>query len=381
MTYDFDTPVNRRGTDCLKWDTCDDDVIPLPVADMDFVAPEPVLRALQERLNHGVFGYSREPAELREVVVARLWERYGWEVSPEALVFLPGVIAGFNLACRAVAPVGSGVLMQPPIYPPILGAPANHGLRRLEAPLARDADGRYQVDWGTFDRLAAEAHLFILCNPHNPVGRVFTRGELEQLAEVCLRHDLTVCSDEIHCDVIYRGHHHVPLASVHPEIGRRTITLMAPSKTFNIPGIHCAFAVITDPKLRERYSQARAGLVGVPGVLGYTAGLAAYRDGDEWLCQALAYLEANRDYLAEYVANRLPGVTMSPVEGTFLAWLDCRESGIEGSPAQFFLKKARVALGEGAGFGKPGVGFARLNFACPRVTLAEGLERMRVALE
>ncbi|NLT42418.1 MAG: putative C-S lyase, partial [Anaerolineae bacterium] len=377
MTYDFDTPINRRGTDCLKWDTCAEDVLPLPVADMDFVAPEPVLRALQERLNHGVFGYSCEPAELREVIVDRLWERYGWSVSPEALLFLPGVIAGFNLACRTTAPPGTGILMQPPVYPPILGSPANHGLRRLEAPLVRGDGGRYQVDWGAFDRLAAEAHLFILCNPHNPVGRVFTRAELEQMAEVCLRHDLTVCSDEIHCDVIFSGSHHMPLASVHPEIARRTITLMAPSKTFNIPGIHCAFAVIPDADLRERYAKARAGMVGAPGVLGYAAGLAAYRDGDEWLAQALAYIEANRDFLVEFVERRLPGVTVSPVEGTFLAWLDCRESGIEGSPAQFFLQKARVALGDGAAFGKPGEGFARLNFACPRVTLTEGLDRMR----
>lgn len=380
MTYDFDTPVNRRGTDCLKWDSYAEDVLPLPVADMDFVAPEPVLRALQQRLDHGVFGYGHEPHELREVIIDRLWDRYGWSVSPEALLFLPGVVAGFNLACRATADTGKGILVQPPVYPPILECPDTHGRQRLEAPLVRGVDGRYEIDWGASDRLAAEADLFIFCNPHNPVGRVFTRAELEQMAEICLCHDLVVCSDEIHCDITFSGHHHVPIASLHPEIARRTITLMAPSKTFNIPGFHCSFAVIPDADLREQYSRARAGMVGGPGVLGYVAGLAAYRDGGEWLDQALAYIEANRDFLVEYVANNLPGISMSPVEGTFLAWLDCREARIGNAPARFFLEKARVALGEGATFGEPGEGFARLNFACPRITLTEGLDRMAAAL-
>lgn len=379
MTYDFDTPVNRRHTDCLKWDTCPEDVLPLPVADMDFVAPEPVRRALQERLDHGVFGYSCEPPELRGVLVDRLYRLYGWSVSPEALVFLPGVIAGFNLSCRIVTG-GTGVLVQPPVYPPLLGSPANHGLHRLEAPLVSDASGHYEIDWATFDQMAARSRLFVLCNPHNPVGRVFTRAELEQVAEICLRHDLDVCSDEIHCDVIYPGHNHVPLASLHPEIAKRTVTLMAPSKSYNIPGIHCAFAVIPDADLRERYSRARAGLVGVPGILGYIAALTAYRDCEDWFSQVMAYLQANRDYLADYVAQYLPGVRMSPMEGTFLAWLDCRKAGIEGNPARFFLEQARVALGDGAGFGEAGQGFVRLNFACPRVTLTEGLERMRAAL-
>ncbi len=379
MTYDFDTPVNRRHTDCLKWDTCPEDVLPLPVADMDFVAPEPVRRALQERLDHGVFGYSCEPPELREVIVDYLYRQHGWPVSPEALVFLPGVIAGFNLACRIVAG-GTGVLVQPPVYPPLLGSPTNHGLHRLEAPLVSDASGHYEIDWATFDQTAARSRLFVLCNPHNPVGRVFTRAELERVAETCLRHGLDVCSDEIHCDVVFPGHQHVPLAAVHPDIAKRTITLMAPSKSYNVPGIHCAFAVIPDADLRERYDRARAGLVGVPGILGYIAALTAYRDCGEWFAQVMAYLQGNRDYLAGYVAQHFPGVRMSPMEGTFLAWLDCREAGIEGNPARFFLERARVALGDGAGFGEAGQGFVRLNFACPRVTLNEGLERMRAAL-
>lgn len=381
MIYDFDIPVDRRHSDCLKWDTFPADVLPLPVADMDFVAPEPVLRALQRRLDHGVFGYTVEPAGLRDAVVDRLYRLYDWSVSPEALVFQVGVVPGFNLACRTMTSPGDSLLVQPPVYPPILGAHANHGLRRIEAPLVRGDDGRYQVDWDAFERSASEARMFLLCNPHNPVGRVFTGAELDKMAELCVRHDLWVCSDEIHCDLVHSGYRHTPIASLDPEIARRTVTLMAPSKAYNIPGIHFAFAVIPDEELRNRYVATGAGMVGVPDVMGYSAALAAYREGGEWLAQAMAYVEANRDFLAAYVERNLPGVSMSPVEGTFLAWLDCRNAGIEGSPTRFFLDRARVALFEGASFGAGGEGFARLNFGCPRVTLTEGLDRMAAALD
>lgn len=222
--------------------------------------------------------------------------------------------------------------------------------------------------------------MFLLCSPHNPVGRVFTREELEQMAQVCLRHDLVICSDEIHSDLVYRGATHIPIASLDPEVSRRTITLMAPSKTFNIPGLDCAFAVIEDETLRRRFQSARSGLVGSPNIMGFTAALAAYREGQGWLDQVLAYLEANRDFLASWVAD-VPGITMSPVEGTMLAWLDCRELRLPTGPAQFFLEEARVGLSDGAAFGAEGEGFVRLNFACARVVLKEALGRMAEALE
>ncbi|NPV07783.1 MAG: putative C-S lyase [Anaerolineae bacterium] len=381
MIYDFDTPVDRRLSDSSKWSTCPPGVLPLPVADMDFLCPEPVVRALHERVDHGVFGYGCEPAGLREAIVDRLYRLYRWQVPTEALVFLPGVVAGFNLACRALAAEGRGVLVQPPVYPPILSAPGRHGLRRLEAPLVRGEGGRYQVDWDAFEEAASEAGLFLLCSPHNPVSRVFTRAELERLAETCLRHRVIICSDEIHCDLVYRGYEHIPIASLAPEVGRRTVTLMAPSKTYNIPGLHCAFAVIEDEALRRRYQLARAGLVGEPNVLGFVAALAAYREGQEWLEQVLAYLEANRDFLAAHVAANLPGVRITPVEGTFLAWLDCRELALPGGPSRFFLEEARVDLSDGATFGAQGEGFVRLNFACSRGVLQEALDRMAKALE
>jgi cystathionine beta-lyase len=369
-------------------------VLPLWVADMDFASPAPVIRALRERVEHSVFGYGIEPPELREVIVARLQRLYGWAVSPEAIVFIPGVIAGFNLACGAVATSGGGVppyggvLVQTPVYPPILTAPSNAGLTRGEMELTRQADGRYVVD---LDLMAAtisdRTNAFILCNPHNPVGRVFTRAELLQMAGLCLsripargQRGLVIVSDEIHCDLVFSGHHHLPIASLAPEIAGRTITLMAPSKTFNVAGLGCAFAVIPDPELRRQFNAARRGLVPEVNVMGFVAALAAYRDGGPWLAECLRYLEANRDFLTRHIAAHLPGIAMSPLEGTYLAWLDCRQAGIPGNPAHFFLEQARVALSDGPTFGSGGAGFVRLNFGCPRATLEEALERMAGAM-
>lgn len=381
MSYNFDQFVDRSRTESLKWRLYGDEVLPLWVADMDFLSPEPVIRALHQRVEHGVFGYGLIMPELGEVVVERLYSLYGWRVSPEALVFLPGVVPGFNLACRAVTSPGDGVLVQTPVYPPILRAPANAGLSCDEMELTRRADGYYEIDFDLFeDTITGRTRVFILCNPHNPVGRVFRREELERMAEICLRHDMVICSDEIHCDLVFAGHQHIPIASLAPEIGERTITLMAPSKTYNIAGLKCSVAIIENAELREKFNAARAGLVGGVNVLGYTAALAAYRDGQAWLEEVLRYLEANRDFLLRYVSERLPGITMVSPEGTFLGWLDCRQAGIPGNPHEFFLREAKVALNDGATFGRGGEGFVRLNFACPRSTLLEALNKMEKAL-
>ncbi len=381
MSYNFDQFVDRSRTESLKWRLYGDEVLPLWVADMDFHSPEPVIRALHQRVEQGVFGYGLIMPELGEVVVERLYSLYGWRVSPEALVFLPGVVPGFNLACRAVTSPGDGVLVQTPVYPPILRAPANAGLSCDEMELTRRADGYYEIDFDLFeDTITGRTRVFILCNPHNPVGRVFRREELERMAEICLRHDMVICSDEIHCDLVFAGHQHIPIASLAPEIGERTITLMAPSKTYNIAGLKCSVAIIENAELREKFNAARAGLVGGVNVLGYTAALAAYRDGQAWLEEVLRYLEANRDFLLRYVSERLPGITMVSPEGTFLGWLDCRQAGIPGNPHEFFLREAKVALNDGATFGRGGEGFVRLNFACPRSTLLEALNKMEKAL-
>ena len=381
MTYDFDQRIDRRRFESLKWHRYGEDVLPMWVADMDFRAPKPVIRALQERVEHGVFGYGQAPAELREVIVHRLRDRYDWHVSPETLIFLPGVVPGFNLACHAVAAPGQGVLVQTPVYRPILKAPGGAGLTNDEMELTCRQDGAYEIDFDRFERAISDrTRVFILCNPHNPVGRVFRRDELERMAEICLRHDIIICSDEIHCDLLLDNNTHRPIASLAPEIGQQTITLMAPSKTYNIAGLKCAVAVVENPSLREALNAARRGLVSSVNVLGYAAGLAAYRDGQPWLEAVLRYLEVNRDLVLDYVDEELSGISMGKPEGTYLAWLDCRQSAIPGNPYTFFLEEAKVATVDGGVFGEAGEGFVRLNFGCPRPMLMEALERMRRAL-
>ncbi|MDD5466511.1 MAG: PatB family C-S lyase [Anaerolineales bacterium] len=388
MPFNFDELPARQDTDSFKWRTYPPDVLPMWVADMDFVSPPPVVDALRKYVERGVFGYPRaihhEPGEGREaaeLIAARLAERYHWQVSSEEIVFFPGVVTGFTLACHAAAAPQGGVLVQTPLYPPILQAPLNAGVERHEMQLTCGEGGAYEVDVGQFREAFAEnTRLFILCNPHNPVGRVFRKDELERMAEICLQRGVVICSDEVHCDLLYRGQTHIPIASLSPEIARRTITLMAPSKTFNLAGLQFSFAIIQDEGLRNRFRQATGGLVPWINAAGWVAAEAAYRFGQPWLDELLVYLEGNRDLLVDFVARKLPGISLASPQGTYLAWLDCRGAGLGDKPAQFFLEKARVAFNEGATFGRGGEGFVRLNFGCPRAMLVESLHRMRAAL-
>ena len=381
-TVDFDRVVDRRHTDSNKWRKCPPDVLPLWVADMDFPSPPAVVQALRARVEHGFFGYLTEHNDLPEIVAERVAKRYGWRVSPEAVLTLPGVIAGFNQALRALTSPGEGVLVQTPVYPPILRSYGNHGLRRDEHALTRGADGRYGVDLDAFAAaIRDDTRVFLLCNPHNPVGRLFGRAELEGVAQACLRRGLWIVADEIHCDLLLDGRQHLPIAALAPEVEARTVTLMAPSKTFNLPGLKCAVAIIPDAALRARFVAAAADLVAKIGVLGYTGAAAAYREGDAWLEALLRYLAANRDFLVRQVRAALPGVAVAPPEATYLAWLDCRGAGLPGGdPWTFFLERGKVALNDGRTFGPGGEGFVRLNFACPRPLLTEGLDRMARAL-
>lgn len=380
VRYDFDRIVERRGTDSMKWNRYGEEVLPLWVADMDFPSPESVIEALRRRVEHGIFGYGTEPAELRAVVQDRLQRLYGWQVGQEEFLYVPGVMVGFNLVARAFGEAGDGVLIQPPVYPPFFAIGRNVGRTMEKAPLVRTERG-YEIDFEAFERsITPRTRVFLLCNPHNPVGRVFTRAELEKLAEICLRHDLIICSDEIHQDFVYPGRSHYPMASLDPEVAEHTITLLSPSKSYNIAGFHFAIALASNPELRDRLKAAGAGaLPSRPGILDFVAGLAAYRDSSGWLEQVLEYLQANRDFLVRSVGEKLPGITMFEPEGTYLAWLDCRAAGIEGPPGEFFLRESRVALSEGADFGAEGEGFVRLNFGCSRAILEEALDRMRRA--
>jgi cystathionine beta-lyase len=388
---DFDERIDRRRSESYKWREYPDDVIPLFVADMDFRSPEPVARALRDYADAGVFGYPRglhandraRLVELTGLVVDRMRDRYRWSIDDEWVVPVPGAVSALNIACRMLA-AGSegghpGVLVQTPIYPQILNAPNKAGLSREDSPLCRDAAGRYTIDWDSFEAGARRAEMFILCNPHNPSGRVFDRAELERMAATCLDANTIICADEIHSDLRFDGHEHLPIASLGPAIARRTITITGPSKTFNLAGLQCAFAIIPDEELRRGYRRVRNAVVpwvNAPGLIGAEA---AYRYGEPWLAELLAYLRANRDFLCEYVRGRLSGVQVAPPEATYLAWLDCRALGLE-NPYEFFLNEARVALSNGREFGSGGDGFVRLNFACPRALLDEALGRMRGAL-
>ncbi len=346
MTHDFDRVVERRGTGSSKWFKYPSDVLPLWVADMDFASPEPVIRALRERVEHGVFGYGHqlEVTELNEIFADRLQKRYGWRVPPDAVLPIPGVIPGFNVACRMLTAPGQGILMQTPLYPPLLRVPGNLGLRFDEVPLARDGAGRYSVDQAALEAtIKPDTRVLLLCNPHNPVGRVFTREELSRLAEVCLKRGLAIVADEIHCDLVFSGLRHVPIASLDEEIAARTVTLMAPSKTFNLAGLKCSVAIIPDQALRERFIAARVDMVQTVNILGYTAALAAYRDGQPWLDDLLRYLEANRDFLGRFV-RAAPGGGVNGGTGGDVSRVARLSGGRRGGPRPIY-----VLLGASAG--------------------------------
>ena len=369
----FDTPVDRRGSDSVKWGRyAGRDVLPLWVADMDFAAPPVVLDALRQRIEHGVFGYGQPTLEAEESVLAHLESEYGWRIEREWIVWLPGLVTGLNVACRAV---DGGVLTAAPVYPPFFSAP-----RHFARPLARVdlvcCDGRWGWDWDALQGgVAPETRLFLFCHPHNPVGRCWDETELRRLAEFAERNDLVVCSDEIHCGLILdEGRRHLPFASLGPDTARRTITLMAPSKTFNIPGLGCAFAVIADPVLRRRFQRAMDGIVPHVNVLGFVACAAAYRHGAGWHRELVVYLRGNRDRVTAAV-NAEKRVKMAPVEATYLAWIDVRGLGLANPAAHF--EAHGLGLSDGADFGAPG--WLRLNFGCPRATLDEALRRFALA--
>jgi cystathionine beta-lyase len=343
---------------------------------MDFKSPPAVIESLHQRVDHGVFGYGVAPAELYEVICTVLAARYDWQVQPEWLVWLPGLVSGLNIACRAVGERGNAVMTMTPVYPPFLTAPQNSDRQLIRVPLSDDGS-KWVLDFERFEKsITDNTRLLLLCSPQNPVGRVFSRQELERLVSICERHNLVICSDEIHCDLILdTDKNHMPTAAISPEISTRTITLMAPSKTFNIPGLGCSFAIISDAGLRRDFIKAMAGIVPEINILGHTSALAAYRDGWEWLEALLDYLRQNSQ-LVEHEVGGMDGLDMHHVEATYLAWIDARSIDAK-SPARFF-EKVGVGLSEGCEFGSPG--FMRLNFGCPRALLVQALERMKQAL-
>lgn len=386
----FDQIINRHNTDSIKWDLYGPDVLPMWVADMDFLAPPAIREALRAKVEQGVFGYQFPLGDWFSFVCERLERLYGWRTTPEMVVAVPGIVAGFNAAARAYCEPGSAVLMQPPVYHPFLHVHENAGLQRQFAPLVlneatHDSILRYSIDFEAFEAaLTPETRLFLLCNPHNPTGQTFSPAELRRLADLCLRRNVLICSDEIHCELLLGSATHTPIATLSPEIEQRTITLIAPSKTFNLAALFTGFAIIPNAELRKQYRQTIEKLILHPNGFGLTAAKVAYTQCDDWLRwlrELRLYLTANRDLLVSYVRDHLPGLRTTVPDATYLAWLDCRALNLQPDPFKFFLEHAKVALNDGAPFGPGGEGFVRLNFACPRATLLEGLERMRKAVE
>ncbi len=385
MNYDFDTLIPRRGTGSAKWEYYPEDVLPMWVADMDFRSPEPVIRALRERADQGTFGYTMPPPRLAPLICERLERLYGWRVTPEQIVYVPSLVVAINLLCRAVGAPGDHVLTLTPAYPPFLSAPGFHDRVCDTLELTREVQGTilsYRLDLEAFaSALQPRTRLFLLSNPHNPVGLMYDPATLRGMAEACLRNDTLICSDEIHCDLVLGTKRHTPIATLDPEIAARTITLLSPSKSFNLPGLGCGFMVVPGAELRARLARASAGIVPYVNAMGYAAALAAFEAGEPWLEALRAYLSANRDFYLGYLREHMPRLRTTAPEATYLAWIDCREAGIADNPYRFFLERARVALSDGTAFGPGGEGCVRLNFGCPRALLAEGLERMRAALE
>lgn len=374
----FDQPRDRRSGDSIKWakyagraSASGGDILPLWVADMDFAAPPAVIDALQARVAEGVFGYGYSTPAFLEAVVFALQRDYGWAVQADWIVPLAGLVSGLNIAARAIGEPGDAIVTATPVYPALFTAPVHMQRQCLRVPLDERHDWRWDL------AALAAAHTpntrgLFLCHPHNPVGRVWRDDELAALADYAEQHDLVVVSDEIHCDLILEpGLAHRPFALQSAAIAARTITLMAPSKTYNIPGLGCAFAVIPDAGLRRRFTRAMAGIAPHPNILGAVAATAAYRHGAAWRRALLAYLRSNRELVM--TLDGVHGLRVVKPEATYLAWLDCRALGLD-TPQQAF-EAAGVGLSDGCEFGMPG--FLRLNFGCPRATLEEAMRRIR----
>lgn len=380
MPFDFATSLDRRQYPSQKWQRYADDVVPLWVADMDFLSPPAVIEALKARVEHGVFGYGRTPDSLRQTLCHWSERHYDWRIEADWQVWLPGVVPALHLACQALTEPGDGVLTITPIYPPFLKVAERHGRLAQTCELREpDAAGEpWRLDREALERAITPAtRLLLWCHPHNPTGRVWTYEELAILAELAERHDLLIVSDELHCDLILDDVAHRPLAALFPSLARRVVTLWAPSKTFNLAGLGCACAVIEDAELRRRWQAAMRGTMPEVNVLGLLAAEIAYSEGEPWRQALLEVLSDNRRRVAE-AAAAWPGVSVVPPEATYLAWLDLREAGLGDSPQQRLLDEARVALSDGADFGWPG--FVRLNFGTPAAQLEQGLARMATLL-
>lgn len=390
MKYEFNDVIDRKNTDCLKWDGLeerfgftDEDLLPMWVADMDFKAPRAVIDAIIKRAEHGIFGYAGGYDRYYDAVIYWMKHRHRWEVQKNWITFTPGIVPALNMLVRALTHPGDKVIIQYPIYPPFFNAVMNNGCHVVSNPLKFDGT-KYVMDFEDLEKkFDPRVKLMILCSPHNPVGRVWTKEELTRLGEICRKHQVIVISDEIHADLVFKGYRHIPFASISEEFAQNAVICTAPSKTFNIAGLQMSNIIIPNEKIRSQFLKARENIgISKPNVLGIAALEAAYRHGEDWLKELLEYLEENFIFLKKYIEEKIPQIKVIPLESTYLAWLDCRNLALTKEALEELIhKKAKLVLNQGYTYGSEGEGFVRLNIACPRTVVEEGLQRLEKAVK
>ncbi|MFC1957046.1 MalY/PatB family protein [Chloroflexota bacterium] len=394
MKYDFDQICSRQNTDCSKWDAAKtifgfEEIIPMWVADMDFPTAKPIVEALEKRTRHEFYGYTYPGPGLVKAIIERLWKKFNWEIDPEWVVFTPGVISALSIAVKSLTHPGDEIILQEPVYYPFFPIVKQNGCQVVANQL-RLSSGHYEMDFADLEskfqpkigmhNSLSRAKAIILCNPHNPIGRLWTREELIQLGEVVIGHGGIVISDEIHCEILFQGYKHTPFATLSEEFQQNCIVCMAPSKTFNLAGLQASSIIVPNQRLRASFNEARTGIP-EPNIFGLAAMEAAYRHGDEWLEQLLDYLQGNLKFALDYFARKIPRITVIKPQATYLLWLDCRALGLDDMRLRRFMReKARVGLDDGFLFGSGGSGFQRMNIACPRIVLEEALHRIELAV-
>ena len=381
MRYDFDEIIPRRGTCSTKWDGArNENVLPMWVADMDFRAAKPIIDALQKRLDNGVFGYAEVPEAYYQAVTGWFSRRHGWNIDKDWIIYTPGVVPALSAVIKALTVPGDKVLMQTPVYNCFFSSIRNNGCEILSSPLVYDGH-TYHIDFEDLELKASDERVkvMLLCNPHNPAGRVWTREELVRIGEICLRHGVTVISDEIHCELVYKGHKYTPFASISEDFLRHSVTCLAPTKAFNIAGLQMSNIVCSEPEMRALIDKAvNVNEVCDVGPFGVVAAMAAYNEGEEWLEQLLDYLKGNYDVMVDYCRKYLPDFPVLELEGTYLVWMDCRKSGLTSKELEDrLIAEAGLRLNAGTMYGSDGEGFMRWNIACPRKLMLEGLDRFR----
>ncbi len=384
--YNFDEIINRRGHSSAKWGRAEGDCLPMWVADMDFRSPPSAIDAMLARAQHGVFGYTLDPPKLKETVVERMRRLYDWQITVDDVLFSPGMVLALAAVCRGFGAPGDAVLIQTPVYGSFFKVVRSNQKFTCNIDMQYVAAGPqrfyYENDYAAFEAAAREPQtsIYLQCNPQNPAGFLFSRAEQERVAEICLQNDVLIIADEIHSDLILEGEH-IPIATLSAEVAQNTITMIAPSKTYNLAGLACSVLIAQNPALRETLATALQNISAHVNIMGYEAAYGAYTGGDEWLRQLLLYLKSNRDFAIDYINRHLPQIKTTLPHATYLLWLDMRELPLAGDLMDFWREEAGVLPTDGTFFGSAGAGFARLNFGCPRSLLEQGLERLRAAVE